>query len=263
MRISPVVPVAITISLALLAVPPVAGARTAQEKCDQARLKAWSDFVKCQNAVLAKPGTGYMPRTIATLKCRRKYFAVWEKFQSDGGLAGTTCQPSGGARFVDNGDQTVTDNLTLLVWEKKDSLDNSADFGNPHDADNAYSISATSKLDLEDGTAYSDFLSALNESPGFAGALGWRVPTLIELQTIVLEFACAKSASDTGDPGCDCADPCIDSIFGPTKSVYYKTSTRNLNESDQVWAISFEYSDLNPGAASNLNDGVRAVRGGL
>src|SRR5262245_54566491 len=46
-----------------------------------------------------------------------------------------------GLRWSDNGDGTVSDNLTGLVWEKKQDLDSNPNAGNVHDADNIYTLS--------------------------------------------------------------------------------------------------------------------------
>src|SRR5215475_7571875 len=64
-----------------------------------------------------------------------------------------------GGRFVDNGDGTVTDQATGLVWEKKDNLDGNANFADPHDADNTYTWS--SGAHAHDGTVFLDLLGAL------------------------------------------------------------------------------------------------------
>ena len=73
-------------------------------------------------------------------KCRHAYFKKWTGFQGEERrCAASTCDQGG--RFKDNGDQTVTDNLSGLVWEKKDNLDDSTNFADPHDADNDYTWS--------------------------------------------------------------------------------------------------------------------------
>src|SRR5207253_7844159 len=41
-------------------------------------------------------------------------------------------------RYSDNGDGTITDYETGLMWEKKVCMDGIWDAANPHDADNAY-----------------------------------------------------------------------------------------------------------------------------
>ncbi|MFN8641781.1 MAG: hypothetical protein U0802_09040 [Candidatus Binatia bacterium] len=42
------------------------------------------------------------------------------------------------ARFIDNGDGTVTDTRTGLQWEQKEDADGEANYGNPHDVDSTY-----------------------------------------------------------------------------------------------------------------------------
>ena len=72
-------------------------------------------------------------------------------------------------RFVDNGDGTITDNQTGLMWEKK------SDDDSIHDVDNVYTWSKNSRSTDFDGTAY-DFLATLNSGSGFAGYTDWRLP---------------------------------------------------------------------------------------
>jgi hypothetical protein len=193
---------------------------TAQQQCDFARITAWAKYVSCIDAAVAKDARGLIIDGVAAFaKCRQKYFKNWAKFQTNSSLAGTTCQPVGGGRFVDNGDGTVTDNLTGLVWEKK-TTDTSV-----HDEGNLYTWSTGSNN--EDGTAFTSFLGTLNGEGGFAGANGWRLPTLAELQTIV------------PDVPCDGPDPCIDPTFGPTQSYYYWSATSYVPVPSDAWAVAF------------------------
>ena len=101
--------------------------------------------------------------------------------------------------------------------------------GNPHDADNLYTWSTASTN--ENGAAFRDFLTdattGLNVT-GFAGANGWRLPTLAELQSIVLDYACTGAG---GGPTCNCgSDPCIDGTFDSanTQSDFYWSATSYL-----------------------------------
>ena len=50
--------------------------------------------------------------------------------------------------FTDNGDGTITDNTTGLMWEKKD------DFGGLHDQDNTYTWTSVRCTGLADGTLF-------------------------------------------------------------------------------------------------------------
>jgi cysteine-rich repeat protein len=184
----------------------------------------------------------------------------------DGCLPGEVCNDECTActvpRFVDNGDGTITDSLTGLMWEKKQDLDGVGNLANPHDADNSYSW--TSHLDGDgadpDGTAFVDFLGELNycestdgatETGCFAGHCDWRLPTIVELQTILPEsYPCSTS-------------PCIDPIFGVTDtSLGYWSSTTNAPVDTMAWEVHFGLGEV--GNSSKTSDNrVRAVRGGL
>ena len=139
---------------------------TPQQKCDYARITEWKRFVSCVEGKLAKDAKGVIFDEFAAFaRCRHTYFKKWTGFQAKASLAGSTCI---GPRFTDNGDQTVTDNLSGLVWEKKDSLDHVPNSGDPHDADNGY----TWGIGAENGGTFIQFLAVLNGGGGFAGANG-------------------------------------------------------------------------------------------
>jgi hypothetical protein len=98
----------------------------------------------------------------------------------------------GAARsYTDNGDGTITDNATGLMWEKL------TDDGTIHDWDNTYPWA----------DAFDVKIAALNTAC-FAGHCDWRLPNLNELQSIVdygLSFA-------------------IDATFGLTRSSYWSST---------------------------------------
>jgi hypothetical protein len=107
------------------------------------------------------------------------------------------------------------------------------------------------------GTAFTEFLAALNggSSDGvtltgcFAGHCDWRIPTVVELQTILsMPYECDVS-------------PCIDAVFGPTVATYYRTSTTYVDGPSFAWGVDFGDGFVDASLKSG-GDFVRAVRGG-
>ena len=123
--------------------------------------------------------------------------------------------------YVDNGDGTMSDVNTGLVWEKKcDGC------GGLHD------VKALYRWDTENGeTDVPAWLETVNaeEGAGFAGHRDWRLPTVAELMTIVdyERFNPAVGASFDG-PGCglDCDSP-AKKCCSCTRLDRYWTATRS------------------------------------
>ena len=165
--------------------------------------------------------------------------------------------PGGKNRFVDNGNGTITDKQTGLMWEKKDAADGVEHLSNPHDVDNGYTWTATpGDVLYPDGTLFTDFLIRLNSSTddpsmvGFAGYTDWRIPNIVELQTMIFEAY----------PSCS-VDPCIiDPAFDPTSVAkpYYSSTSRSL-ALDLVWHVFFGNGFVVDGP-THLKHHVRAVR---
>jgi hypothetical protein len=123
-----------------------------------------------------------------------------------------------------------------------------------HDKDNTYARGYP-----ENGTAFTSFLYTLNGGSGFAGANSWRLPTLAELQTILLDFPC--TATSCACPAAPCVDPALDA--SATQSGRYWSATSKLRLPPfSAWLVYFDnalvLADLESTALY-----LRAVRGGL
>ena len=225
----------------LLAVGVAVAASTNTEKCLDGRVKALTRYENCMQKLIAKAYIVIDPDQSKFSKCRERYAQNWDKLSN---LTGTICE---GVRWIDNGNETVTDNLTGLVWEKKTNL------GGVHNVANFYTwTSNDDDASDEDGTVFTNFLATLNADPGFAGANGWRLPTVFELQTILLAdpYPCGSS-------------PCIDATFGPTLPVsYWSTTSGAKGLPSAAWDVDFDSGCVNCHTKISTFP-ARAVRGGL
>lgn len=154
--------------------------------------------------------------------------------------------------FVDNGDGTITDHQTGLMWEKSDDAAGLTD----KDLVRTWNLAPSNTSDSATGSSIFTWLDRLNgrltndpSQPGFAGHTDWRVPTVFELQTILL----APSPCGTS--------PCIDPIFGPTAAAFYWSSTTLAIDPSRAWFVNFNGGFVGNTAQFNPLH-VRAVRGG-
>jgi len=173
---------------------------------------------------------------------------------SDGDLQKGVAQ-----NYVDNGDGTITDTNTGLVWEKK------SDDGTIHDKDNTYSWGQGVSPYSMNGTVVTTFLAVLNTGSGFAGHTDWRLPNRRELESIVnlenvtpavsAEFNTNCGVNSSGNAGCTVT------TCSCTVSDYHWSSSTDALSPPSAWVVYF--GDGNIATPSKTNSYyVRAVRGG-
>jgi hypothetical protein len=123
-------------------------------------------------------------------------------------------------RFNLNGDGTLTDNQTGLMWQViTSSCQNTC---NTSSSTNTYTWSSGDNN--PDGTLYTSFLvnvvnvnvSANGTATCFANHCDWRIPNIGELQTII----------ELSAPGCNTpGGACIDPTFGPPAGTYWSSTS--------------------------------------
>jgi hypothetical protein len=222
----------------VLVVAVSAYAVTPEQKCQEQKLKAQGKLELCLKKNAAKVIGG---KPDAAAACQTKFSAALTK-------AGTACH------YLDNGDGTVSDLNTGLVWEQK-----SVTCAGPHCYSDEFTWSTGTNN--PDGTAFTTFLYGLNggTSPDgvatsgcFTGHCDWRLPTIEELSGIV----------DLSAAGCFSGSPCIDPVFGPTQANYYWSATTIAGLPTFAWDVVFLSGTVSLGSKT-FNFYVRAVRGGL
>ena len=167
-------------------------------------------------------------------------------------------------RFVDNGDGTITDNQTKLIWEKK------SDAGDIHDKDNSYTWGSDVAPYQPNGTAYTVFLAALNGASGgecFTGKCDWRLPTRYELAGLIDASESAPMIFSVFKAGATAGCSATSASCSWTRSGAYWSSSPWWNQVTYEWVLTnaFVVSFSNGGTAAynkkNL-EYARAVRAG-
>jgi hypothetical protein len=162
-----------------------------------------------------------------------------------------TVQAGGALAYMDNGDGTITDLNTGLMWEKK------SDDGGLHDKDDTYRWSG----DGSQETIW-DWLDDVNAEggSGFAGYSDWRIPNVKELHSI-LDYERYEPSVDpafnTGcGPGCTVTNcSCTDISSG------YYWSSSSSREPGNAWLVNFVIGYVVDGNKEAGAEPVRAVRG--
>ena len=141
-------------------------------------------------------------------------------FGEDNDYQPAASQPS----YTDNGDGTITDNRTGLMWVKD---------GNSAGCNNGSVLTWEGVLTFCEGLSY-------------AGYSDWRLPNVRELESIV----------DAGEQS-----PAINTTYFPnTKSGWYWTSTIYVSNTSCAWLVDFSVGFVYGGYKA-LNYYVRPVRG--
>jgi hypothetical protein len=141
---------------------------------------------------------------------------------------------------ADNGNGTIRDNITNLVWEK---LTND---GTIHDVDNVYTWDEAFQKIADLNTA------------NFAGHNDWRLPNINELKTLPDYGQFWPSIDPAFNNG-------VDSFTQPSgDSAAYWSSTTNQFYPWYAWTLYFDIGiDVGYDIKANKNRHVRAVRAGL
>ncbi len=138
------------------------------------------------------------------------------------------------SQLQDNGDGTVTDGKTNLMWKQCSEGLEGADC-------------ATGAATMHTWAGALQTPSILNASVGFAEYTDWRLPNVKELHSILEE---------------QCYNPAINSSSFPnTASSYYWTGTAYASNSSYAWGVGF-YDGSASGNYRSGNRYVRLVRGG-
>jgi len=150
--------------------------------------------------------------------------------------------------YTDNGDGTITDTSTGLMWAKK-SLEGSP-AANLHHRDGMYTWA----------DAFSAYVAALNAG-GFAGYTDWRLPNIKELQSIANYEHANPSVSSVFDTGCVASCTVLTCSCTALSAFYWSSSTSpGVPEN----ALGVHFSPFNVVHFGKTNPAfVRAVRGGL
>jgi len=168
--------------------------------------------------------------------------------------------------YTDNGDGTITENKTGLIWEKLDNNANSI-----HDSSATFTwYNAFKKIQVLNGDA-TGCIAANNPDAcctgtgtgsctPFAGQTDWRLPNVNELQSLA-DYGRVIPAVDPAFNTLSCLPGCTVVACSCTQSSTYWSSTTGQIFPYTAWDVYFGFGSMGYDAKSN-SAYVRAVRGG-
>jgi hypothetical protein len=173
--------------------------------CLAKKVKAWGELRLCQRKEEAKAVQG---RSADRAACQARFAAILDAISAQAAHSTIPC------RYRDNGDNTVTDVDTGLMWAQQHALDGTTSVSDVLDADDTFSQDgAAAAAATLTGTTING--TTITPVPGLGAHTDWRLPTIVELLSIV----------DTTTITCQLGGPCIDPIFGLTVPGLYWAST--------------------------------------
>jgi len=161
--------------------------------------------------------------------------------------------PASGNHYTDNGDGTITDNATGLMWVKSGYADADTNPATGYTADGSWR-----KYTWANAILYCYRLNDTTQFPpsGYLGHNDWRLPNVKELQSIINYGNWSPAIGESTVGGSGTGAP-----FTNTKSNYYWSSTTSADGTAGAWYVSFGYGVVNVNGKT-LAYYVRPVRGG-
>ncbi len=152
-----------------------------------------------------------------------------KRFRNPGWIVLLFCASLWGAPYTDNGNGTVTDSATGLVWQKCSN------------GQNATSCSGSASiLTWSNAITYCNGLTLAGRT--------WRLPNVNELRTIV-DYT--KSTAPTIDT----------TAFPSTQSNFYWSSSTYASYTNQAWWVNFNNGEVGSYYKADVSFSVRCVTG--
>lgn len=170
--------------------------------------------------------------------------------------------------YTDNGDGTITDNNTGLMWEKQSQDNGMHHWQNLFNWENAYAVHLdrmNNKCDGFEGNpallttcnSNADCIGVGNGLCGHAGHRDWRLPNRHELQSIINAGTTFPAVHEAFNNNCILGCNVLDCSCTVSNPYWSSTSHVSVN---QAWVVIFAYGISNT-QGKTVTQQVRAVRG--